>query len=175
MSSPIPYKPIGSVGTRGGGLDMIAPVRVRLYLGPDHLLLVEKSLMRENYRRLYFRDVQALWWAGTRTWLWHTLLLALPLLFLTVITLIAWGSGAEVFLGVLTGLLFLWILENLRRGPSCRVFLQTPAQCLELSPINRVREARRFLEQLRPLIHQHQTPSAPAPLAPPSPSSPANP
>lgn len=171
MANSVSYQPFGSVGTRSGGMDMFSPVRVRLYLGPDHLLQVEKSLAREHYHRMYFRDIEALVWAKTNTWLWNTLVLGLIFLPLAALAIIAMESGAEYFLGPLAGLVFLLMLENLRQGRTCRVYLKTPAQYVELASVKRVKEARRLLDLLRPLIQQHQ-----APLVPPSTgSSPAPP
>ncbi|MCI0746927.1 MAG: hypothetical protein L0Y58_16110, partial [Verrucomicrobia subdivision 3 bacterium] len=34
--------------------------RVRLYLGPDHLLQVSSTGFTETYRRFYFRDMQSI-------------------------------------------------------------------------------------------------------------------
>jgi hypothetical protein len=162
MPDSLNYKPIGSVGTRSGGLDVLAPTRVRLYLGADHLLLVEKSLVRETYQRLYFRDLQAVAWTTTRVWIWKTLLLGLFFLPLAAGAVAARNTGAEYILGGLAGLVFLLTLVNLRQGRSCRVFVKTPAQYAEIPCLTRVKEVQRFLTDLRPLIQQHQAPIAPA-------------
>ncbi|MCX8157534.1 MAG: hypothetical protein N3J91_13995 [Verrucomicrobiae bacterium] len=167
MSAQLSYQSFGSTGVGKGSLQMISPARVRLYFGPDHLLQVEKLLIHEHYHRLYFRDLQALLWVKTKTWLWHTLLLAIPCLLLAAGTILALGSGAEIVLGLLAGALFLFLLDNLRRGPTCRVFLKTPLQYVELPSVKRVKEAQRLLQLLRPWITQYQSPHAtPPPPAP---------
>lgn len=173
MDHKLLYQPIGSVGTRSGGLDMLSPLRIRLYLGPDHLLLVEKGLIREHYRRLYYRDLQALVWKKTRSYWWQHLVLLGATIPLALLAVAARDSGADSILWGLAVLLLLLNLALLRHGPSCKVFLKTPAQMVELSPIKRVGELNRLLARLRPLVQAHQAPVAAAGVessAPPSPT-----
>src|SRR5580700_9914546 len=53
MSTPTPYRRLP--GTRRG-----LAARASAWAGPDHILLIEGSRVKETYKRVYFRDVQAL-------------------------------------------------------------------------------------------------------------------
>lgn len=160
------YKPISGHGTRGGSVEMVAPFRTRLYLGPDHLLLTEKSLFKEHYRRFYFRDLQAIIWTANRLWLVYALILFSLALLLGIMALIAAGSGAEYIIFIVAGLPLLLGLYCLWQGPTCKCSLKTAVQQVQLTPITRVKQVRKLLDQLRPLIQEHQSGfAAPAPAA----------
>src|SRR5271155_405699 len=54
-----------------GGLLMtfIPGLRTKLYLGTDHLLLVEQLILVERYKRFYFREIQVITAAQSPRWL----------------------------------------------------------------------------------------------------------
>ena len=55
--------------SNGGLLMTLIPgLRTKLYLGTDHLLLVEQLILVERYKRFYFRDIQAI--TATRSSRW---------------------------------------------------------------------------------------------------------
>jgi hypothetical protein len=126
-----------------------------LWIGEDHLLLVELRGFTETYRRFYFRDVQAIILRRTdRAGTMGILLGLLGLVFLAFAT----GAGPvwNVVWGSVSGLLFLGLAVNVALGPSCHCVLRTALQTVRLRPLGRLRRARRVLERLRTHIELEQ-------------------
>lgn len=131
-----------------------------VWLGSDHLLLVKSERFREEYRRFYFRDIQAVVTAkaprfhiSTRSaliaWLW----------------LVATGvlAGAEAGAGrsllwiswvLAAGLVFVWAYLSV--FCSCRCRILTAVSSEELRSVYRSWTARRFMEKVEPLLTQVQ-------------------
>jgi hypothetical protein len=146
----IAYRRLPGTGT--GALE-----RVKLYLGPDHLLMVSSSGYTENYKRFYFRDIQAITlckslrgqvWNGI--WGFMAFVAAIIALQVTGVALVIWSVIAGVFL-LLLGI-------NVGAGSTCVCRIQTAVQTRTLTSLNRVRSARKVLAQLRALIETSQDP-----------------
>lgn len=137
--------------------------RSSLWLGDDHLLLVETNGYTESYKRFYFRDIQAIsiqqtnryrWWAGI------TGFFALVFLILAIATMpktspVQWNGGeiaGGIFLGGIAGLGLLFLVINWILGPTCRCFLRTAVQTEELPSLCRERRTRKVFDQIRPQI-----------------------
>ena len=126
-----------------------------LWIGEDHLLLVELRGFTETYRRFYFRDVQAIVLRRTdRAAKVGTLLGVLGLAFLGVAT----GAGPiwNVFWGSVSGILLLGLVLNVALGPTCSCVLRTALQTVPLRSLGRLRRARGVIERLRPHIELAQ-------------------
>jgi hypothetical protein len=123
----------------------------RLWLGEDHLLLVTSSGYSEEYRRFFFSDIQAFHIFKTR----HGAVLN------------AVFGGLAILFGALgfgvpnAEALFLWTVAlicaatvaiNTALGPTCSVQVQTTIARHPLTPLGRLRRARKVLARLRPLI-----------------------
>ncbi|MBV8377728.1 MAG: hypothetical protein JO279_12075 [Verrucomicrobia bacterium] len=142
--------------SKGASLMAVVPgLRTKLYLGQDHLLLVEQLILVERYKRFYFRDIQAI--AATRSsrWiafgtLWGFLALLAALLFLVQNPV---GVIAGAFFTALFGFAF---LHNIIRGPTCIVRLQTAIQTHRISPLERMRDFRKGMDTIEPLIRAAQ-------------------
>jgi len=135
---------------------IISTSRSSLWLGKDHLLCIDTTGYNENYKRFYYRDIQALTFRKTDGWI----------VMAGVFALLAGGFGliavfggdpivAWVF-GILAGICALVLILNLAAGPGCKCFLRTAVQTEELISLNRLRRARKALERLRPLIAEAQ-------------------
>ena len=152
----INYRKLGGLGTRQESLLAGSASRVRLYLGPDHLLLVEKTNYRECYRRFYYRDIQAFLMLKTNRWLWISMgFLGLALLFGAIALATSSntaGSHTNVVFAVIAGLCFLTMGINWWSGQSCKCYLKTAVQYEELTPLRRERQAIKALFELRDLI-----------------------
>jgi hypothetical protein len=158
-----------------------------LWLGADHFLSVRNLRFTEDYRRFYFRDVQAIVIRKTPRfyfpvpWLWALFASFVPL----VIALVANQSvlGALLFLppaGIVLWLAFAAIFQG------CRCHVQTAVSREEIPALVRLRHARRAVEILSAKVAEAQgalpdnwaledseTSLAPVPAAPLSDSSPA--
>lgn len=143
-----------------GGIFRSARGVSSLWLGEDHLLSVDSAWFEEQYKRFYFRDIQAFTLRRTYRQLWLGIGLGLPLIFLL------WGIAANLgsdgddvglgfclFFAMLFGGAFFY---NLFAGATVRTYLQTAVQTEELSPLNRFRRANKVINRLRPLIAQAQ-------------------
>ena|SRR5436190_2801872 len=149
----------------------------RLWLGPDHLLFARTAFFSEEYKRFYFRDIQAIVVRKTKRhiyWNWMIgVLFGLCCVVLAVgffemssrsiqssdiFGLIVWGAPAVACLA------FLYL--NYVFGPGCICHVRTAVQNEELSPLKRFRAARKVIERLRPNIEKAQGPLAPELLQP---------
>ena len=156
------YKRLTRARARGG-FAVAVMSRTSLWLGADHLLFVDSSGYSETYKRFYFRDIQAITMRQTeRGRIWSIVLGVVFILFLFV-TLFTrpkgspagWSGGelaGEMVLGGLMAILVLFLLINFFLSPTCKTFLRTAVQTEELPPLCRVRQTRKVLEKIRPLI-----------------------
>jgi hypothetical protein len=172
--------------TRARGRRWLLP-RVSLWLGPDHLLSVESTGYWEEYKRFYFRDIQAIIVQETnRRMVWNAVLTA-PLVCCAVgfmITVISQNPHFEMIITwAALSLLFLvpFVLNNIL-GPTCATQLQTAVQTESLPSLCRLRHTRRILGRIQPLITMAQAGEIPpqnttappiaATVAPASPTTP---
>jgi hypothetical protein len=145
-----------------GGLLMklIPGLRTKLYVGTDHLLLVEQLILVERYKRFYFRDIEVITATPSARWivfgvLWAFLALLAALSFLIPHPL---GIGAGTFFTALFGFAF---VHNMLLGPTCIVRVTTAVQSHRVAPLERIREFRQRMETIESLIRQSQLPIAP--------------
>lgn len=132
-----------------------------LWLGADHLLLVKSSRFREEYKRFYFRDIQAIVKADAARFHVSTRAAAMGAVW-AVATAFSAGAafGARHYalvwaLGFL-GLLLVGIWGYISAWCSCRCRIYTAVSSDELPSLYRTWTARRFLQQVEPLITQAQ-------------------
>lgn len=149
----------------------------RLYIGPDHLLLVTTTGWTESYRRFYFRDIQVLILCRTEGGKIQNAILAL-LLFLSAIIATQVGAGAVVAWSFAAAFA-LGLFANTLRGPPFACHIRTAVQTTKLVSLGRAARAQRFLTQLRPIIEAAQRTATAddatvPPPAEPAPSSPGS-
>jgi hypothetical protein len=129
--------------------------RTRLWLGPDHLLAVDSQWYSEDYRRFYFRDIQAI--IIRKTINGKAINLAMGLAgALTTLGATVTTDGIRIFWGILAGLFLLFLSLNFLAGPTCNCRMQTAVQTEDLPSLGRLRRARKVLRRLRPLIVEAQ-------------------
>jgi hypothetical protein len=150
-----------------------------LWKGPDHLLVIEATGFllpyREVYRRIDYKNIQALTLTETRGYIWKALLVTIPLL-IALAGAISVGSSGK-YPGAVWGLIAACIalsgilVVHFSQGRTCVCSLQTAVLPLRLQPLKRKRKASAILEDLAELCRQHQgamppmteMPAAPAP------------
>jgi hypothetical protein len=148
--SDFPYRRLA--GTRRGIL-----ARASAWAGPDHILLVEGSRINETYKRVYYRDVKALLVMRRNrflidAWMW----LILPALLFGIGALPSdWqatgGLGAVVIL--VAALVYLYVAAFFY---GCRLYLATAVGNVQVASVSRVWQARKFNEQVKPMILEAQ-------------------
>ena len=131
--------------------------RASLWLGDDHLLAVTGWRFTEDYKRYYYRDIQALVLARTRRWAvtlpWFLWLSCLGILALMARAgSIAWLPEACGYLMV--ALVLAWLYVSLRASVRCSI--QTAVSREELPSILRLWSAQRAVRTLADRIAQVQ-------------------
>jgi hypothetical protein len=131
--------------------------RSSLWLGKDHLLNVDSSFFAEEYKRFYFRDIQAIIIRRTeRRKIWNFVLTLVVLLSFAPAARQLPDLSSDSFLSVVIAIWFsilaLGLLANNLLGSSCTVHLRTAVQIEELPSLNRIRRTRKVLDRVRPLI-----------------------
>lgn len=144
---------------RRGGAESPGPswARSTVWLGPDHLLVVDDAGYTERYRRFPFRTVQAIVVRRTRTYGTFSALLGVA----TAAPLAAsFAVGAEwaIALRVVAGLVVPFLAAHVLRGPTCRVTLRTAVHTEEIPAWKRLRVARRGIALLAPHLRAAQAP-----------------
>ena len=136
----------------------------RVYIASDHILVVDCSGFEERYRRFLLTDVQAILLRRTA----HGWLISLMLALLGGVLLLGGfsvGGQGVIVLGSLSILVFLLLVVNILRGPSCSALLRTRVQAHRINAFSRLSGTRRCLDQLIPLIQQAQSRSDSEPEA----------
>lgn len=137
-------------------------LRGSLWLGPDHLLVIEGKgfllSMSEHYRRIDYKNIQALTLVQTSGRIWIALAFAVPMLLFAVGAVAALQEENWVFISLLVPALLLLTLlvVHLTLGRTCRCALQTAVLTLRLRPLVRVKKAQPLLDVLEDLCRRHQ-------------------
>jgi hypothetical protein len=127
-----------------------------VWIGADHLLAVRSIRVREEYKRFYLRDVQAISVAqrprfhlSTRSFAIAWVLLAL---YMTVRARWPW---ADLLFGILAVcLVSAWAIVSSRFSCRCRIY--TAVSRDELPSVYRTWTAHRFVEKVAPMVEQAQ-------------------
>ena len=137
-----------------------------LWKGPDHLLVIEAGgfllPFREIYRRIDYKNIQALTLTETRAYIWKALLITLPLMIIMAIAISIISSrgfheaGWALSVAVLT--LSVLLAMHLIMGRTCVCTLQTAVLTLRLKPLKRKAKSTAILEELGDLCRHHQGP-----------------
>jgi hypothetical protein len=151
------YRRLTRSRLRRKGFFVSVATRSSLWLGKDHLLSIDSTYFTEEYKRFYFRDIQAITIQRTnRRATWNLVLAALLLGWLVLLGVAGLYSTLDTATLFLLGTLFLMIavplLVNNILGPACTFYLRTAVQTEELPSLSRVRRANRKLDRIRPLI-----------------------
>ena len=125
-----------------------------LWQGPDHLLWVKASMVREYYKRFYYKEIQSIvLQRDNRYRLWNFIWGMAALLFLLMALIV---SGTPYASGLFLIMTVVGLLVNLVCGPTCVVFIQTAVQVEKLLSLTRVRTACKAIAQIRALVQAVQ-------------------
>lgn len=139
--------------------------RQYLFDAGDHLLLVNGSYV-EEYRRIHYRDIEAIALRRTQHSLWLTLVLALTTLLLLLLFLISFAEPGidSVWTGVFATVLGTLLTLHAMRGQSVRFLIKTAVKAETLCSVRFERRARKVISTIRDRIAQHQeTPASSTP------------
>jgi hypothetical protein len=165
---PNPYTKLGGRGLRRVAFGVTA-TRCQLWLAEDHLLAVDATLASEEYRRFYYRDIEAFIIRRTvRRLIWNWVLGVLTLVTLAPIIAAYFSERSVGLLMAVLGAVVFWLalfLYNNLRGATCQTHIRTAAQVEHLPSLARIPATRRALARLRPLIVAAQGEATPEELA----------
>jgi hypothetical protein len=133
--------------------NLVATSASSLWLGKDHLLVVESSGYSEKYRRFYFKDIQAMAICRTKNGMVRWIILGVVAFFLGLLAFALRDNAAGFWLPGGLGLVvtIICVLDALP-GPTASCAMRTAVHMEVLPSLDRVRRARKVLERLKPLI-----------------------
>jgi hypothetical protein len=152
------YRRLTKTRVRRKGAFAITATRTSLWLGNDHLLSIDSTGYTEEYKRFYFRDIQALTICGNqRRVVWNWILLAvlvIPLAWLATMLFDREINSNAIWIlwSIITSILLIPLIVNNLFGATCNCYLRTAVQVEELASLSRIRRAQKALARLRPLI-----------------------
>jgi len=126
-----------------------------LWLGHDHLLYIFSRFGIEDYKRFYFKDIQAVITRKTTKGKIQNLVLSIFCILFSLMALYFKG-GWSVLNWTITGLMAIFLLINWLRGPTCVSHLQTAVQTEKLHSLYRLKTAIKIMNRLRLLIEKAQ-------------------
>jgi hypothetical protein len=143
---------------------LLPGIRHDLYLGRDHLLLVEQVVFVERYKRFYYTDIQYIAVAKSGRSVAFTITFIILLIFSLPLYL-AWQYpvvlGSALLLTAAFGSLLFY---NLMLGPSCLVQIKTATQLRRIPPLERYPTYQKQLVEIQQRILATQSPSRAAPV-----------
>lgn len=126
------------------------------WLGSDHLLIVVLDGYRENYRRIYFRDVQAILTRSTNGAVLMTILFLFLLIVLGVLPMTSGDDVGLIFGGTNLVVWLAALIFNGVLGRTGRCQLRTAVQNRDLPSLGRWRQIEHLLAVLVPEINRAQ-------------------
>jgi hypothetical protein len=156
--APKEYQRIPGRGMRVEGSWVIAVSRTMcsVWQGADHLLLVDRMGYSETYKRLYFRDIQAVIIRKTAKAAVQNYIMGLLALLFFLWAMAVVNLPGRVTLWIIGGLFALITLINLSFGSTCVTYFKTPVQTEQLPSLNRLRKARKAMDRIRPRLLEAQ-------------------
>jgi hypothetical protein len=127
-----------------------------LWMGSDHILLVKSAWFREEYKRFYLRDIQAIVVAPcARFYVSLPMLIGALVWLLPALSMSLWRPAVAIGWGVATaGMAGTWLAISI--AASCRCRLYTAVSKDDLPALYRTWTARRFLRRVQPRIEEVQ-------------------
>jgi len=127
-----------------------------VWMGPDHVLLARTRMFREEYKRFYLRDVQAIVVAQHARF--HLSIRAIAIGFLWFfpwLFFVFWPPGfTAVWSALGLALIATWLVFSAAYGCTCRLY--TAVSNEELPSLYRTWTARKFLAEVKPRIDEAQ-------------------
>jgi len=141
------YIKLRGKGFKRGSFLSLSGIRASLWLGQDHMLCIYNKGYEEDYRRFYFRDIQAIiTHQDNRRLVWNIIFGVFAFAFAF------WGPP---YLMVSAFFLVL-ILINWLRGPTCTCYVQTAVSRENLPSLNRLKHVNHAITRLAHVIERVQ-------------------
>lgn len=142
-------------GFKRGSIISAVGIRARLWRGKDHILSVLNFGYFEEYRRFYYKDIQAFTIRKTaRGAIWNLVFIFIAFFIATI----ALFSHPEIssFILAFSSLFILCLIINIFRGKTCITTVHTAVGHEELPSLGRLRKAVKVISLLEPFIEEAQ-------------------
>jgi hypothetical protein len=149
------YRRLPGRGIRKGGFLSVTATRCSLWLGDDHLLCLDNETFRENYKRFYYRDIQAITTRKINRWKDRNMLTWAGGLAGGMVGVSLTVGGNEILWSIAAILALILFISWIRK-PTCVCHLYTSVHTEELPSLKRLRTVRKAMSLLKPLIERAQ-------------------
>jgi len=129
--------------------------RYTLWQATDHLLYVYSRVGVEDYKRFYFNDIQAVITRKTAVGKIQNIILGFFIL-LFALPAILFEGGWSIFYAIAAAVMFIFLLFNLYKGPTCETKLLTAVQTEKLNSLHRLKNSFKVMDHLRSYIQRVQ-------------------
>jgi hypothetical protein len=150
------YRRLPGRGRRRGSFFAFSATQASLWAGSDHVLSVYSTGYTEEYKRFYYRDIQAIVNRKVNHGALVNFFSALFLIFFSLLAITRTTTAVAVVWWIFSGISLLILAGNLLLGPTCICHIQTAVTREELPSLGRERTARKVVNILRPLIEAAQ-------------------
>jgi hypothetical protein len=141
------YTKLRGKGFKRGSFLSLSGIRASLWLGKDHMLCIYSKGYEEDYKRFYFRDIQAIiTHLDNRRLVWNIVFGVF------VFAFAFWGLPLLIVSAFFFGLM----LINWLRGPTCTCYLQTAVSRENLPSLNRLNNVNYAVTRLTHVIEREQ-------------------
>lgn len=154
------YHPIPKIGTGRFGFQL--GMRTRLYAGPDHLLIVQNTGYTEEYKRVAYGDIRYLTAVQTHGQTRQGMVSGAIILFILLCRV--WGLP-WLAVGLIGAPFLIWFIANILLGPTCRCYLNTHVQTVQLPAPRRETKLPILLAFLKSQIPSSRLADAEQPVA----------
>ncbi len=130
-----------------------------MWVGTDHLLLINSRGYREEYKRFYFHDIQAIITRKIEYFKNVCVGLAIAAVMMGGFMMMAAYSdslGWSIFCGTFSFVFLLFFLNHLIFGSSCESYIKTAVQIEKIPSFHRLKIVERVVGDLRPAIEREQ-------------------
>lgn len=149
------YNRLPGSGLKRGSFLTLSGIRASMWTGEDHLLCLYSTGLSEDYKRFYYRDIQAITTQQTPHYKTQIVILVLLSMVLAYPSIALSGTPATIFM-IMTGLFMAFLIVHVLRGPTCSCYLYTAVSKEELPSLNRLKNAITSLSIISPLIEEVQ-------------------
>lgn len=139
-----------------------------LWQGKDHLLLMYSNGMSEDYKRFYYKDILGIVITKTRK---AAVAFSIILSLFLITSFFSWKiwshdqEPASAFLGTIAFVFLAFLLSLIIKGPSCECRIITAVQNENLKAVTLIRQAKKLMAILKPIILEAQGAKAPVNVA----------
>jgi hypothetical protein len=128
----------------------------QLWIAPTHILLLRSTRFREHYARFALADIQAVVITELPSRIPLQVAIAAAGVVWILLARLVDSAFAQGFFVVTGWIVTALAVADILRGPRCRCFLHTAVSREPLTPVGRMRIARKLLAQLQPAIEAVQ-------------------